>query len=105
MQRVRPTKGMKKAPPTTAAIRADPLRSRLITPNEDFVAIEREYGSSVTISHMGHVLGLLLQRRPEAGRLRGVDLLILAGNDGVSRALIAMADGYAHGGPGTEHGA
>ena len=64
-----------------------------MTPQEALVAIAREYDRSVTISHMRHVRGMLLERCPEARHRRGVDLLILAGNDGVSRALTATADG------------
>ena len=63
-----------------------------MTPQEALVAIAREYGSSVTISHMRHVRAILLERCPEAGHRRGIDLLILAGNDGVPRALVQVAD-------------
>ena len=63
-----------------------------MTPQEALVAIAHEYGSSVTISHMRHVRGMLLERCPEAEHRPGVDLLILAGNDGVPRALVPMAD-------------
>ncbi|NBT25153.1 MAG: hypothetical protein EBT09_01060 [Actinobacteria bacterium] len=64
-----------------------------MTPQEALVAIAREYGSSVTISHMRHVRAMLLERCPEAVHRRRVDLLILAGNDGVPRALVHVADG------------
>ena len=63
-----------------------------MTPQEALVAIAREYGSSITISHMRHVRAMLLERCPEAGHRRRVDLLILASNDGVPRALVQVAD-------------